>query len=120
MDISITDIDKKEFVDILDQVAVAEVQDGDPKKVDEVLNEMIDYAWDHFKVEEAHMLKSKYSDYKQHKEEHLGFVLKTFSYFNRVTAGDYQILNEIREYLERWQANHIQGTDRKYAMEIVF
>ena len=35
MDISITDIDKKEYVDILDQVAVAEVQDRDPKKADE-------------------------------------------------------------------------------------
>ncbi len=117
MDITITDVDKKEFVDILDHVIVAEMHEGDPKKLDGVLNEMIDYAWDHFKVEEAHMLKFKCPDYKQHKEEHLGFVLKALSYFNRVTAGDYQILSEIREYLEQWQINHVQGTDRKYVLQ---
>ncbi len=117
MNMSITEINRKEFSDILDQVTVAEMHDNDPKEVDRVLNEMIDYAWDHFKVEEAYMLKFQCSDYNQHKEEHLGFVLETLSYFNRVAVGDYKILNEIREYLKQWQINHIQGTDKKYALD---
>ncbi len=110
---SITEIDRKRFVDILDQVIVGDMHDNDPKKIDRVLNGMIDYAWDNFKAEEACMLKFKCPDYKQHKEEHLSFVLKTSSYFSRVAVGDYQILDEVREYLKQWLANHIQGTDKK-------
>ncbi len=111
---SITEVNRKRFIDILDQDIVEEMHDNDPKKVEKVLNGMIDYAWDHFKVEEAYMLKFKCPDYEQHKKEDLSFVLKTLSYFNRVASGDYQILDEIREYLKQWLANHIQGTDKKY------
>ena len=117
MNMSITDDGHNKFFDIVDKVIVAGMHDSDPKKVGIVLNEMIDYAWDHFKVEEAYMLKFKYPDYKQHKEEHLGFILKALSYYNRVDGCDYQILNEVREYLEQWQINHIQGTDRKYVLD---
>ncbi len=117
MDTSITDDGQKKFFDIVTKVIDAEMHDGDSKKVDGVLNEMIDYAWNHFKVEEACMLEFRYPDYKQHKEEHLGFILKTLSYFNRVDGGDYQILNEIRAYLKQWLINHIHGTDRKYVLD---
>jgi len=113
MDMSIADVDQRKFIDILGKVTAAEMHDNKPKKVEELLNGMIDYAWDNFKVEEAHMLESKYQDYKQHKEEHLGFVLRTLSYFKRVAEGDYQILNEIREYLNQWHINHIQGADKE-------
>lgn len=111
---SIADVDQKKFADILNKVNVAEMHDGDPKKVEEVLHEMIDYARDHFEVEETHMLESAYPDYKQHKEEHLGYVLKTLSCLKREVSSDCQILNEIREYLKQWLLNHIQGTDKKY------
>lgn len=111
---SIVDVDQKKFADILNKANVAEMHDGDPKKVEEVLHKMIDYAWDHFTVEEAHMQESTYPDYKQHKEEHLGYVLKTLSYLKGRVSDDYQPLNEIREYLKQWLINHIQGTDKKY------
>ncbi len=114
MDVSITDDENKRFFDIINKVIDAEMHDGDPKKVDEVLNEMIDYAWDHFKVEEACMLEFDYPDYKQHKEEHLRFVLKTLYYYDRIAGGDYQILSEVREYLKLWLVDHIHGLDRKY------
>lgn len=107
-------VDQKQFVDILHKVTVAETYSEEPRKIDEVLNEMIDYAWDHFRTEEAHMQEFKCPEYVNHKEEHLGFILKTLSYFKRRTSGDYPILNEIQEYLRRWQINHIQGGDRKY------
>ncbi|MCP4254767.1 MAG: hemerythrin family protein [Candidatus Scalindua sp.] len=114
MDISITDDENKRFFNIINKVIDAEMQVDDPKKIKEVLNEMIDYAWDHFKVEEACMLEFEDPDYKQHKEEHLSFVLKTIRYYDQIDGGDYQILNEIREYLKRWLVDHIHGLDRKY------
>ncbi len=113
-DISIADDENKRFFNIINKVIDAEMHVDDPKKINEVLNEMIDYAWDHFKVEEACMLEFEDPDYKQHKEDHLSFVLKTISYYDQIAGGDYQILNEIREYLKRWLVDHIHGLDRKY------
>lgn len=113
-DISIIDVGHKKFVDIVNKAIAAKQGDKSPEEIQKVLNEMIDYAWNHFKTEETHMQEFKYPDYKQHKEEHLSFVLKTLSYFNRVASSDYQILNEIREYLKQWLVNHIQGIDKKY------
>lgn len=60
------------------------------------------------------MLEFKSQDREQYKEEHLGFILKTLSYFISVASGNYQILNEIREYLKQWLVKHIQGSDKKY------
>ena len=107
-------VKQKQFVDILHKITVAGMCDEEPRKIDEVLNEMIDYAWDHFRTEEAHMQEFKCPEYVNHKEEHLEFILKTLAYFNRRASGDYPTSNEIQEYLRRWQINHSQGADRKY------
>ncbi len=112
MDISITDDESKRFFEVINKVIGAEMCDDDPKKINEVLNEMIDCAWDFFKVEEACMLEFKYSDYMQHKEEHLDFILKALCYYDRIAGGDYQMLSEIQEYLKQWIANHTLGAKK--------
>ncbi|MGR3293187.1 MAG: bacteriohemerythrin [Candidatus Scalindua sp.] len=111
---STIDVSHKKFVDIVNMTIVAKQGVKSPEEIRGILNEMIDYAWNHFKMEEPYIQESTNPDYKQHKEEHLGFVIKTLSYINRVAGGDYQILNEIREYLKQWLVYHIQGTDKKH------
>ncbi len=41
---SIADVDQRKFIDILGKVTAAEMHDNKPKKVEELLNGMIDYA----------------------------------------------------------------------------
>ncbi|MBT3877434.1 MAG: hemerythrin family protein [Candidatus Scalindua sp.] len=112
--ISVIDEKHKEFIDIINKVIVAKQHDNNPEKIEEVLREIIDYAWNHFRDEESYMVEFCYPEYQYHKEEHLDFVHRANSYFKIVTSGNYQILNEILEYLKRWLVNHIQGTDQKY------
>jgi len=119
MNISIVDVDHSDFVDIVNKANVTKQGYELPEEIWEVLDEMIDYAWNHFKAEETHMMrKLKYQDYNQHKKEHLDFVVKTFSFFSRVANGDYRISNEILEYLKQWLVNHILGTDKKHRVHI--
>lgn len=112
--ISIIDEEHKEFINIINRVIVVKQHDDNPGKIEKMLNELIDYARNHFRTEESYMIEFKYAEYQYHKEEHLGFVHRINSYFSRVTSCDFQIANEILEYLKQWLIRHIQGTDKKY------
>ncbi len=112
--ISIIDEEHKKFTDIINKAIVAKEHNDNPEKVKEVLREMTNYVLTHFKTEETYMIEFNYPEYQDHKEEHHDFAMKTIAYLDRVIKGDYQIANEILEYLKRWLINHIQGTDRKY------
>jgi hemerythrin len=48
-----------------------------------------------------------------HKEEHVGFIQRMNSYFSRVVCGNYELVNEILEFLKQWLVRHIEGTDKK-------
>ncbi len=114
MGISIIDDEHKQFIDIINK-AIATIEHNDnPEELKEVLYGITMYAMIHFSTEEAYMIKFKYPEYKSHTEEHSAFSKKVIAYCNRVNEGDYQIANEILEYLKPWLANHIQVTDRQY------
>ena len=112
--ISIIDEEHKKLIGIINKVIVAKQHNNNPEEMLEILNEMIKYAKEHFKTEETYMRKFNYPEYQYHKEEHNDFSFKVIAYHNRVIDGDYQIANQILEYLKRWFVNHIQKTDRKY------
>ncbi len=114
MDISVIDREHMEFIDIINRAIAAKQEDKAPDEILNVLNEMTAYAQRHFKTEEDYMIKFNFSEYQYHKEEHLDFSFRTMAYLNRVVNCDFQVSNEILEYLKRWLVRHILGTDKRY------
>ncbi len=112
--ISMIDEEHKKLIGILNKTIDAKEHSDDTEELMEVLEEMSQYALEHFKTEEAYMAEFNYPEYKSHKEEHYGFVTKTAEYIDRVANGDYHISNELHEYLKHWLVDHIQVTDRQY------
>jgi hemerythrin len=112
--ISTIDEEHKKFIQIINGVIAAKQHDIDSDKIEEMLNEIIDYAWKHFRTEESYMIEFNYPEYQYHKEEHYNFIHKMDSYFSRVASGDYQIAIDILEFLKQWLVKHIYGTDTKY------
>ena len=112
--ISIIDNEHRKFIDVINKAYVAKEQNDNPKEVQNLLKVMTVYSVSHFTTEEAYMLKYSYPEYKYHKEEHHDFTMTTLANLRKVIRGDYQIANELLEYLKQWLVNHIQGTDRKY------
>jgi hemerythrin len=112
--ISVIDEEHKKFINIINRVVIAELHNSNLQIIEKLLHEIIDYACNHFKIEERYMIEFDYQEYQCHKEEHMEFVLKSIDYLNRVTSGDCHIANEILEYLKQWLVKHIQGTDQKY------
>ena len=112
--ISIIDEEHKKLIGILNKAIFAKGHNDNPEELREVLREMTNYALTHFKTEETYMEEFNYPEYQGHKEEHKEFYTEMFSYLGKVIEDDYQIANEIIEYLKWWLVNHIQGTDKKY------
>jgi hemerythrin-like metal-binding protein len=112
--ISMIDEEHKKLIGILNKAIFAKKHNDNPEEIQEVLREMTNYVLTHFKTEETYMIKFNYPEYQDHKEEHHNFSIKTIAYFGKVIKGDYQIANEIFEYLKRWLINHIQVIDKKY------
>ena len=112
--ISMIDEEHKKLIGILNKVIFTKEHNDKPGELMDVLMEMTNYALTHFKMEEAYMKEFNYSEYQDHKEEHRGFYTEAISYYDKLIKGDYQIANEIIEYLKWWLVNHIQVTDKKY------
>ena len=75
---------------------------------------MTEYVLNHFETEEHYMKEFHFPGFQLHRSEHIDFTNTTMDYKNRAVGGDYQITNEILEYLMQWLINHIQVTDKKY------
>ena len=112
--ISMIDEEHKKLIGILNKAILTKGQNGNPEELREVLREMTNYAFTHFKTEETYLKEFNYPEYQEHKEEHRGFSAEIIAYSDKLIKGDYQIANEILEYLKWWLVNHIQVSDKKY------
>ena len=115
INVPIIDEGFKKFLMIVEHAVIAIRHNADPEKIADVLYEMTMHALNHFKAEEEYMRECKYAEYALHKEEHKGFMLTTVDYCSRAMRDDYSIKDDLVEYLMQWLANHIKGSDMKFA-----
>lgn len=108
----------KKLMKIIGDAVKARQHNNDPEEIADVLYEMTQYALNHFKAEEKYMQKYEYAEYELHKKEHKGFMLKIVDYCNRTMKRDYDITDELLEYLSQWLINHIKRSDKKFAEAI--
>ncbi len=112
--VSVMDEEHKGFIGIINKVIAARQHNYSQEEVEEVLSELVKFAKEHFKSEEAYMSKFEYPDYLLHYNEHLNFSLHMIIYNNQVINGEYKIMDEVYNYLQEWLVHHIQETDKKY------
>jgi hemerythrin len=114
VNISLIDEQHKKLFEILNKAIIAKKHSKVTKDILGILDEMTEYALEHFEIEERYMKEFHFPEYQTHRKEHIDFANDTIDYKNRVVGGDFQILNEILDYLKQWLVNHIQVSDRKY------
>ena len=98
--ISMIDEEHKKLIGILNKAIFVKGQNDNPEEIREVLREMTSYAHTHFATEENYMKKFNYTEYQAHKKEHRDFSIEIIAYQDKLIEGDYQIANEILEYLK--------------------
>ena len=114
VEISMIDEQHKKLIGFINKTIYAMEHSDSTEELKEELEEMINFAQEHFETEENYMIEFDYPEYEDHYEEHYDFITKAIAYFGMVVKGDYHKINELIKYLKQWLVNHIQLCDRQY------
>lgn len=106
------DTQHRQIVDYLNQLNEARLF-GNAKKVQDVIEGIIDYTMSHFSFEEALMEQAEYPFLRPHKSIHETFIKRVEKFQARFKAGE-NISEEFYDVLKRWLVNHIQRDDSAY------
>ncbi len=114
VNVSLIDEQHKKLFELINKANIVEKFNNNPKEVLAILDQMTEYALKHFETEEHYMKKFDFPGYETHRSEHIDFTNTTIDYKNKAVGDNYQITNEILEFLIQWLVNHIQVTDKGY------
>ncbi len=80
-----------------------------------IIDAMVDYAAEHFEIEEKYMRRFRFAGLQDHMTEHEKFREKAFELKERFNAAGFVLTLEILTFLKNWIQQHILGTDKEYA-----
>jgi hemerythrin len=86
--------------------------------VDETLQRLINYVFEHFSAEEKLMLSYNFPGFTSHRQEHDYFVQKLKEIQSGWQSNDEMSKNTLA-FLVDWMVCHIKGTDQNYGRFIL-
>jgi hemerythrin len=85
----------------------------DNAAVNEILNGLIDYTFNHFILEEDLFNRHGYPESRAHIAEHNKFTKETAALLEKFEQGD-SVKEEALEFLKEWLSHHILQVDMAY------
>ena len=98
-----------QYINTLEEIRVS----GQRDKIQEVLEDLIDYTQSHFSFEENLLAQVNYQYLPSHKGIHDLFVKRLNEYRQRFEKGEV-VENDLYRLLSKWLINHIQHDDQDY------
>jgi hemerythrin len=117
LSVGIQEIDEqhKILVNLLNRLYHAVVTRNDSKEVIEsILNELAQYTYVHFAVEESLMRIFNFTEYDTHKQHHAELAAQVFDLNRKVRSGEAVVSMELLNFLRSWLMNHIIKEDKRY------
>ena len=87
--------------------------DPDNKRVESILEGLIEYTFNHFIVEEDLFKRFDYPQSKAHVEEHNKFTTTAALLLSKFESGQ-NVNNEALDFLKEWLKHHIMKADMAY------
>jgi hemerythrin len=115
-ELGIKEIDQhhRKLVDLINIVHHAHSIGNWNGTIDEVINELVDYAFVHFTFEEQYFEKFGYENAELHKREHAYFINKVKKFQTEWGSNPEEKKNDLLNFLNTWLCNHIMHSDRGY------
>jgi hemerythrin len=79
-----------------------------------ILKKLVEYACEHFALEEALMAQANYPDLARHKAEHDKLTSEVAKLMQDVESGKTVLSMKLLQFLRNWLQDHILGCDKKY------
>lgn len=112
------DADHRRIIAIINRLDVSLETGNDRKLIETTLAELSNYCLYHFFAEEDAMLRCDYTEYIDHKKEHLVFTEKIFQFLEDMHIGNETLARELLAFLWFWLQNHILITDKEYTRDL--
>ena len=106
----------KKLVEILNQLYKAMRENQAKDKMNKIISELKQYTVFHFSFEESLLQSHNYPELQGHKNIHKEFVGKIDEFRSRQLGGDSIMSIDLSRFLKDWLIDHIQGTDKEYAV----
>lgn len=103
----------KVLVDILNRLN--DINSTDNEEMEDIFDELYDYATYHFMNEECLMLKNDYVGAKEHCKFHNDFKFQIQKYRELFKKNNITFSKSTQKYLLEWFISHIRGTDIQMA-----
>lgn len=98
-----------DYINALDQIR----ESGNRDRIQEVLDDLIDYTQSHFSFEENLLQQVNYQYLPSHRGIHELFVKRLNDYRHKFEKGE-SIEQDLYRLLSKWLINHIQHDDQDY------
>lgn len=79
-----------------------------------VLKNLVEYACEHFALEEALMAQAEYPELVRHKAEHDRLTAEVAKLMQDLESGKTVLSMKLLQFLRNWLQEHILGCDKKY------
>jgi hemerythrin len=114
--VNLTEIDQqhKKLIDMLNMVYDSLIREEKDDVLDQVISDMLDYAFVHFKNEEKYFALFRYKDASAHIAEHQVFTKKAEMFKCKNELDDFALKLETLIFLRDWLINHILKSDKLY------
>jgi hemerythrin-like metal-binding protein len=113
------DIQHKVIIKVLNELYNVVMINNKEEKLDDIINELVQYTKYHFNEEEILMKRINFPIEEDHIKKHNDFIEKIKEIIERRKKGDNFIAIDIINFLKDWLIDHILVEDKKYAEYII-
>ena len=105
----------QKLFELINNLNLAIYAENGKELLDNVLKELLEYVFHHFKVEEEFLSKNKYPDFRLHRTEHDSLTKNLLELRGKYKTGNRSIASELSNFLKSWLIIHILQSDMKFA-----
>jgi hemerythrin len=117
LSVKVSEIDSqhKKLIELINSLHEAMKERKANEALGGIIDELVNYALNHFQTEERYFDNFGYLKATAHKKEHKDFVNKVAAFKNDFAKGKIMLSMEIMEFLKSWLINHIKKIDMAYS-----
>lgn len=114
--IGVKEVDNQhqKLIDIMNELCDAVDSGKEGFVIEKVLNDLKEYAVEHFDLEEKYFDQFDYEKADEHKGQHKAFCKKISDLIDLMMNEGESVSNETISFIADWFVNHTQTSDREY------